>query len=283
MMPGRASAADIAALFLAPPTHPPRTSSGFAAQPAPLTDLDLPDLPLMSSPASPPPVSPPPVGSARLRAAPAPLSAVSATAAPPSDSWADERRSLLAAVDAAHAAKEMATAALLVMQTSLDSATAELLAANDNAAALELQLAEMRRACEDKDLTIADLLAHPHSGSGPTAATTAGSGVAVTHGDHAAWYTMGVRIGEGNFGIVNRAVTTPAASAGGIASGQTVVVKRSKVVVDDARTTREVTSLLKVRCDARSCTGVRLGVHTEAPTPAGEEAPAHRVVAGPLD
>jgi len=138
-------------------------------------------------------------------------------------------RGISAAYSAAIAERDTAIA-------GRDTAIAERDAARKTAAGQAAAIAGLRDRVRELEAAAA---AAPRGGAGAIAVI-----------DHAACYTVGPVLGRGSFGVVHRAVTTPAAAAAGMKAGVDVAIKIMAAPTGEEeahKLQREMATLQKVR------------------------------------
>jgi hypothetical protein len=150
--------------------------------------------------------------------------------------------------DATIAARDRDAKVAAVALADRDRVVAERDAARKAVADRDATIASHVATITDRDTTIAGLrreldVATARGGGGGA------GGAGEVPVDHAPMYTMGDRLGEGMFGVVNRAVTTPAAAAVGLKAGVAVALKVMAAPTSEEQARklkREMTTLEKV-------------------------------------
>jgi len=142
-------------------------------------------------------------------------------------------------------------------EAELATATAELREAHAAVATAIAERDAARKTAAEQATAIAGLQTQVRELEAAAAAAPRGGAGAVAAVDHAACYTVGPVLGRGSFGVVHRAVTTPAAAAAGMKAGVAVAIKimAAPTGEEEARKLqREMATLEKVRCGGHVAT-----------------------------
>jgi len=224
---------------------------------------------LLTSPPAVKPRTPAPAagGACAFAAVPAPAARVGAATAATSPhtptAATTEPMVLKRDLDAANARIAELTATIAALQRDLATSQstagkreAELREAHATVATAIAERDAARKTATDQAAAVAglrDRVRELEAAVAAAAAAPRGGAGAIAVIDHAACYTRGDELGSGSFGVVHRAVTTPAAAAAGMKAGVPVAIKTMGAPINkehEHKLQREMATLEKVRrCD----------------------------------